>query len=307
MLYKVCEECKKISNGKTERDFVQQLKVSKKILARHSPYFQAMFYGGFSEGSKSHVKLEGIRCSTLKDIVKYTNGELVELPLNFNTVFEILEAAAMLQFSAIQKQCCQFLVSKINVENVIDILSFAEQLSVQDMFNKAFAFILYHFEKVVNSPNFAKLDERTLQKVVKSKYLRVKNESLVYEAVSKWVKVDEKSRNIFGFIELFRTSDLSEKQLQDINFDNSTKNQDLDERRLPKYPCCVGRYKKSPYIFLFDTEAVKLEPLLTLSGKVTSNNGLTATGFQAGSTGTSIYVLGGEFSLGKILIFFKKR
>ena len=116
-----------------------------------------MFYGGFSEGSKSHVKLEGIRCSTLKDMVNYTNGELVELALNFNTVFEILEAAAMLQFSAIQKQCCQFLVSKINVDNVVDILGFAEQLSVQDMFNKAFAFILYHFEKVVNSPKAPKV------------------------------------------------------------------------------------------------------------------------------------------------------
>ena len=44
---------------------------------------------------------------------------------------------------------------------------------------------------------------------------------------------------------------------------------------------------------------MKLEPFLSLSGKVTSQNGVTACGFQAGSTGTSLYLLGGEFSLGR--------
>ena len=71
------------------------------------------------------------------------------------------------------------------------------------------------------------------------------------------------------------------------------------KRKLPKYPCCIGRHKKAPYVFLFDTEAMKLEPFLSLSGKVTSNSGVTACGFQAGSTGTSLYLLGGEFSLGR--------
>ena len=75
------------------------------------------------------------------------------------------------------------------------------------------------------------------------------------------------------------------------------------QRRVPKHPCCIGRFKKSPYIFIFDTETLSLKPFLSLSGKVTSiigqtKNSVTACGFQAGSTGTAIYILGGEFSLG---------
>ena len=103
--------------------------------------------------------------------------------------------------------------------------------------------------------------------------------------------------------ESLRTNELSIQQLKELKLDDAFNQRNKSQRRVPKYPCCIGRYKKSPYIFIFDTETSSLKPFLSLSGKVTSiigqtKNSVTACGFQAGSTGTAIYILGGEFSLG---------
>ena len=131
------------------------------------------------------------------------------------------------------------------------------------------------------------------------------SEVFVFEAIMKWVKFDEPSRHKYlpEIAESLRTNELSIQQLKELKLDDAFNQKNKSQRRVPKYPCCIGRFKKSPYIFIFDTETLSLKPFLSLSGKVTSiigqtKNSVTACGFQAGSTGTAIYILGGEFSLG---------
>ena len=60
-------------------------------------------------------------------------------------------------------------------------------------------------------------------------------------------------------------------------------------------PCCVGRFKKTPYLFMFDTDKAILEPYLSLSGKATSKEGVTACGFKMFSCKSKLYLFGGEF------------
>ena len=55
-----------------------QLQVSKKNLARHSPYFEAMFFGGFSASTMSHVKIEGVKYSALQKIVTLTSEDCID-------------------------------------------------------------------------------------------------------------------------------------------------------------------------------------------------------------------------------------
>ena len=149
----------------SNRNLDHQLQVSKKKLARHSPYFEAMFFGGFSEGTKSHVKIEGVKYSALQKIVTLTSEDSFDFALDYGTVFHILEASAMLQFSSIQKQCCDFLIASMVVDNVIEILIVAEHLSIHNMYSKAFGFTLYHFERVMHSQSFLNLEVQTLKKV----------------------------------------------------------------------------------------------------------------------------------------------
>ena len=296
-----CDGFDDVSN----RNVDHQLQVSKKKLARHSPYFEAMFFGGFSEGTKSHVKIEGVKYSALQKIVTLTSEDSFDFALDYGTVFHILEAASMLQFSSIQKQCCDYLIASMVVDNVIEILIVAEHLSIHNMYSKAFGFALYHFERVMHSQSFLNLEAQTLKKIVNSSQLKVSSEVVVFEAIMKWVKFDEPSRHKYlsEIAELLRTDELSIQQLKELKLDDASNQKNKSQRKVPKYPCCIGRFKKSPYIFIFDTETSTLKPFLSLSGKVTSiigqtKNSVTACGFQAGSTGTAIYILGGEFSLG---------
>ena len=189
-----------------------------------------MFYGGFSEGTKSHIKLEGIKFSALKHIIN--NEELSDLvdsrTMSFDIVFNILEAAAMLQFGRIQKQCCRFLINSMTVINVIEILGVAEHLSIQELFSKAFAFILYHFEKIAKTQGFANLEANTLKNIVKSTHLKVANETLVHDAIMRWIKMDEDSRTKHSseLVKNLRTSELSKQQFQDFHLINTEANQE---------------------------------------------------------------------------------
>ena len=208
----VCQDCEK--DGTSQH----HLQASKKKLALQSPYFHAMFYGGFSEGTKSHIKLEGIKFSALKHIINNEELSVDSRTMSFDIVFNILEAAAMLQFGRIQKQCCRFLINSMTVINVIEILGVAEHLSIQELFSKAFAFILYHFEKIAKTQGFANLEANTLKNIVKSTHLKVANETLVHDAIMRWIKMDEDSRTEHSSELLVNSEANQEQSITDSSF-----------------------------------------------------------------------------------------
>ena len=251
-----------------------KISACKDSMCKESPYFQAMFFGGFSERSQSEIKLAGVTFTSLQIIVDFCKG--CKIPFNrfeLDLIFQLLEDSRMLQVINLQIQCADFLAKHMNSVNVIDILSISEHLAIEDLYSKTVAFILWNFKEVSQSKSFSKLSWKSLNMIMKSPHLNIQDQTIVNDCKEYW------SKN---------------------NFDDFTKISISSEndRQLPLYPSCIGRYKKLPYVFTFDPETLKLDPYLSLADKVTSQ-GVTANGFQAGSTGTCLYTFGGEFSFGR--------
>ena len=144
---------------------------------------------------------------------------------------------------------------------------------MHELYSKALAFILWNFEDMCQGSNFYKISANSMKKIIQSPYLRLKRSNLLLEPLEKWNSINSNEAKI------------TTENIQAV-------------RSLPVYPCCIGRYKKSPFVFLYDPEDRKVVPYLSLVDKVTSK-GVTANGFQVGSTGVCLYTFGGEFSFGR--------
>ncbi|CAF0836199.1 unnamed protein product [Brachionus calyciflorus] len=150
----------------TPRNF-HIIKAHKIILASASPYFKAMFAGGFRENRCcEEVFIDHISHNILKVIIDfiYSNRILII----DNNVQSLLVASKMLQIEDIVNACCVFL--------------------------KAERYMVEHFCEIINSDEFLHLNEKQLCKLLIKDELSVRCESVVFKAVVDWVKFDPEKR-----------------------------------------------------------------------------------------------------------------
>ena len=104
------------------------------VLAAASPYFQAMFTGGFKENQMSEIKLNGMSSLGLKCVLDaiYT-GELL---LSEENVCDVLPVASLLQLNQIIKHCEIFLYKNVSTQDCLSFLSVAEKYDLQEAVDK---------------------------------------------------------------------------------------------------------------------------------------------------------------------------
>lgn len=110
---------------RTQSDPGKHIRAHKIVLACTSPYFRAMFAGGFKEDKCCHeIMVEQISFNILETIVEfiYTSKIIVR---ETNVEF-LLPAAKMLQIDDIVRACCMYLRSNMDPNNCISIAEFAK-------------------------------------------------------------------------------------------------------------------------------------------------------------------------------------
>lgn len=266
-----CEGCTNCSDNEQH-----EVVASKENMCRESLYFHAMFLDGFAEQHQRKVHIGCISSFALLKIIDFANGSNPDF--NSETAISLLEAGAYLQCPRFLKRCSDIIISNLSAHNVTDAIDMAEKLSLNHLYSKSFSFLLWHFVKSVSEQgNFVNLSWQTFTRLVSSPHLKMTCPTKLKIAIERWVRHEEIPR---------------------LKYLEGSKKCITHKRTLPAFPCCVGRYKKLPFVFMFDPETSKLDPFLSLHEKATLDH-TTATGFQVGSSGTALYIFGGEFSLGR--------
>ncbi|XP_022523787.2 kelch-like protein 10 [Astyanax mexicanus] len=165
-----------------------QFRAHKLILCACSEYFRVLL-------TSSHWTCSEQREYTILDV----SPDIMELIIEYaychktditsKNVVDLLIAADKLDIQGIKNLCCGFLQKQLCPENCISIWRFTELYSCHDLYQKAYSYMLQHFEEVILEPveNFLELTLSQLSDILDNSKLSVKQEETVFEAVMMWI------------------------------------------------------------------------------------------------------------------------
>uniref|UniRef100_A0A674NSK5 Kelch like family member 10 n=1 Tax=Takifugu rubripes TaxID=31033 RepID=A0A674NSK5_TAKRU len=168
-----------------------EFQIHKIILSKCSRYFQALFTT-WSAPDKNVYEIRDLSPDVTRLIIFYAYTSTV--PVTSTNAMELLLAADRYNVLGIVEVCCDFLMEMLSTENCIGIWQFSDICYCSQLQEKAFEFILCNFDQVISSKEFHQLSVEELCDIFDHDELNVKNESIVFEAICKWISHNSERR-----------------------------------------------------------------------------------------------------------------
>ncbi|XP_015183789.1 PREDICTED: RCC1 and BTB domain-containing protein 1-like isoform X2 [Polistes dominula] len=135
--------------------------VHKAVLKIRCQYFRTMFQGAWAENSQTVIEHDQFSHDVYKSFLKYLYTDEVDLPPE--SALELLDLANVYCEAQLKKRCVQIIKKGITVLNVAFLYSTAIEYNAQELEDFCFKFALNHMTAVIQTTNFAKLDETTVK------------------------------------------------------------------------------------------------------------------------------------------------
>ncbi|KAG1654454.1 Kelch-like protein 10 [Nymphon striatum] len=165
-------------------------------MATCSRYFKTLFETKQSADLSKEmliVTLPGIEERELKNIIEFAYVQPVRI--NDDNVQDLTVAADQFNVIKLLEECIEYMLKNMDHHNCIGLWRFSSFYSFIKLRNEAKKFILKHFANVLGeSEEYYDLTVDELKDILDDGRLNVLNETIVWEAVLKWVEFDEESR-----------------------------------------------------------------------------------------------------------------
>uniref|UniRef100_A0A1A8RQT8 Kelch-like 23 n=1 Tax=Nothobranchius rachovii TaxID=451742 RepID=A0A1A8RQT8_9TELE len=162
------------------------------LLAARSSYFKVMFTADMRERSNSVIKLRGLDCGVLGALLDYVYSAQVRI--TESNVQNLLEAADLLQFTAVKQACEEFLVRLLDVDNCLGMHTFAELHLCPSLEREARRLMLSRFVELMKQEEFLEVEHEKLKSVLAAQSLTVQRDDVLIDAVVRWVTHDLDNR-----------------------------------------------------------------------------------------------------------------
>ncbi|KAG1654455.1 Kelch-like protein 10 [Nymphon striatum] len=180
-------------------------------MATCSRYFKTLFETKQSADLSKEmliVTLPGIEERELKNIIEFAYVQPVRI--NDDNVQDLTVAADQFNVIKLLEECIEYMLKNMDHHNCIGLWRFSSFYSFIKLRNEAKKFILKHFANVLGeSEEYYDLTVDELKDILDDGRLNVLNETIVWEAVLKWVEFDEESR-LTHYSALLRTVRIGE-------------------------------------------------------------------------------------------------
>ncbi|KAL7884005.1 hypothetical protein AOLI_G00067750 [Acnodon oligacanthus] len=174
-----------------------KFRAEKFVLCECSDYFRTLFSSVWSPSEKRVYSIPGVSAEMMDLIIEYAYTR--SITINKENVQDLLVAADYLSVMGLVSACCQFLEGQLCVENCIGIWVFAEFYSCWQLQQKAYLFILHHFEEIVRlSEEFLGLSLAQLSNIIGKDDLNVQQEEKLLQAIQRWIshKPEERQEHL---------------------------------------------------------------------------------------------------------------
>lgn len=104
------------------------------FLAAFAEYFASMFGSGMLESNANELTLRDVDGRALSLLIDYAYSG--ELDMTEDNVLKLLETANYLGVEVICDVCSEFIYHRLNIENVIDLLSLASAFHCKKLYEK---------------------------------------------------------------------------------------------------------------------------------------------------------------------------
>lgn len=170
----------------------KEFRCHKVILAAVSPYFRAMFSGGFREENESIIHLKGMSAVKFEVVLNFIYSKSNDVTLK--NVIGILKIAHMLQMKCLQIECERFITDHLSDKNAIKMWNAATNMSWKNLEEYLRQYVMRNFIKISQDFSFATLNPHEMIKLISSDELNTPSEEHVYQAVINWLNYKEKDR-----------------------------------------------------------------------------------------------------------------
>uniref|UniRef100_A0A8C2XEJ3 Kelch like family member 10 n=1 Tax=Cyclopterus lumpus TaxID=8103 RepID=A0A8C2XEJ3_CYCLU len=145
----------------------------------HSDLFQC------SLPDKRVFAIRGMSPDIMRLIIEFAYTGSVSVTTE--NVQELLLAADRLNVMDVVQNCCDFLGEQLCAENCIGIFRFTDIVFSTKLQRKAYRYMVDHFEEVAHHEEFLHLPLQQLIDILERDDLNVRNESVAFEAVLRWI------------------------------------------------------------------------------------------------------------------------
>ncbi|XP_056275552.1 kelch-like protein 10 isoform X2 [Pseudoliparis swirei] len=126
-------------------------------------------------------------------------------------VRELLLAADRLNVMAVMQTCCDFLGERLRADNCIGTFQLTDIVFCPELQRRAYRYMVEHFEEVAHHEEFLQLPLQRLIDILERDDLNVRNESVAFEAVLRWIDHTPETRKahvavLFSKVRLALTS-----------------------------------------------------------------------------------------------------
>ncbi|XP_078585295.1 kelch repeat and BTB domain-containing protein 2-like [Branchiostoma floridae x Branchiostoma japonicum] len=162
------------------------------VLSAASPYFRAMFTRGMVESRQTKVVLQGLDADMFEEILSYIYSGTLHVSMDI--VQPLYQAADLLQLDYVRDTCSNYMAMNVERSTCVDLYMFADVFSVNVVRKACLQEIARHFSEVASSEEFYSLSVNQLTEIISHDELNVKEETIVWKAVVRWVQHSREDR-----------------------------------------------------------------------------------------------------------------
>ncbi|CAF0764574.1 unnamed protein product [Adineta ricciae] len=297
----------------------QRFLAHKVVLASACPYFSSMF------GSGGHVESQTLQDIDLSQTVPCSNAMSIildflytsQVQLNDKCVLGVLIGSLPLLIDDLTELCVAYLRDQFHASNCVGLFLYGKQYQCPPLTEAALHYIFEHFEDVVRHEEFLTLSFSDVYSIIKDDKVKVKCESIIYNAAMQWVRHDVTNRRaeLSEILPCIRLQFLDPLFLKDVIncddfappdmqrcreflanvYENLTSHRyfRLPPRRAPIKPLviyCAGGYFNKPI------QTMECYFLETQKWKRCADLQIPRSGVGVVSLHMRVYVIGGKFS-----------